>query len=125
MISRYASGDIDIGDNITVPEGASIAIPILQIHRSGEYWEDPLKFDPDRFLPDAAKRHPLSYLGFSHGPRNCIGMRYAMLNMKLAIAMALRRLRFFSEYKSVEEIEISLTLFLKMRDGPKVWIKNR
>ncbi|VEN59982.1 unnamed protein product [Callosobruchus maculatus] len=73
MISRYASGDIDIGDNITVPEGASIAIPILQIHRSGEYWEDPLKFDPDRFLPDAAKRHPLSYLGFSHGPRNCIG----------------------------------------------------
>nr|CAH7734661.1 unnamed protein product [Callosobruchus chinensis] len=73
MISRYASGDIDLGDNITVPEGVSITIPLLHIHRSGEFWEDPLKFDPDRFLPDAAKRHPLSYLGFSHGPRNCIG----------------------------------------------------
>nr|CAH7734656.1 unnamed protein product [Callosobruchus chinensis] len=125
MISRYASGDIDLGDNITVPEGVSITIPLLHIHRSGEFWEDPLKFDPDRFLPDAAKRHPLSYLGFSHGPRNCIGMRYAMLNMKLATAMVLRGLKFFSEYKSVEEIEIQLNLFLKMKDGPKVWIESR
>nr|CAH7734659.1 unnamed protein product [Callosobruchus chinensis] len=52
-------------------------------------------------------------------------MRYAMLNMKLATAMVLRGLKFFSEYKSVEEIEIQLNLFLKMKDGPKVWIESR
>nr|CAI5869330.1 unnamed protein product [Callosobruchus analis] len=125
MISRYASDDIDLGDNITVPEGASIAIPLLIIHRSAKFWKDPLKFDPDRFLPDAAQILPFSYLGFSHGPRSCIGMRYAMLNMKLAIVKVLRNVKFFSEYKSVEEIKIKLTLFLKMRDGPKVWIENR
>lgn len=63
-----------LGNNIIVPAGVSVIFGILKVHRNELYWPDPLKFDPDRFLPEeVAKRHPCCYIPFSYGPRNCIG----------------------------------------------------
>lgn len=62
-----------LGDFI-LPKYSSVAVNTIHIHRDPKYWNDPLKFDPDRFLPqEMAKRHPCCYLPFSYGPRNCIG----------------------------------------------------
>lgn len=58
-----------------LPKGAEIFLPFIKVHRDEKYWKNPLVFDPDRFHPcNMADRHPYSYLPFSNGPRNCIGI---------------------------------------------------
>ncbi|XP_011701422.1 PREDICTED: cytochrome P450 4C1-like [Wasmannia auropunctata] len=73
--------------NNLVPSGTIMQIHIHDIHRNPDFWPNPDVFDPDRFLPEKIqKRHPYSYLPFSAGPRNCIGQRFAMLELKAIMA---------------------------------------
>ena len=46
---RYCSKTVTI-DNVTIPEGAEIEVPIDLIHHNPEYWPDPYKFDPERYM---------------------------------------------------------------------------
>ncbi|XP_011701424.1 PREDICTED: cytochrome P450 4C1-like [Wasmannia auropunctata] len=86
LISRVLSEDVKMRSYL-VPSGAVLHINIIDIHRDPNYWPNPKVFDPDRFLPEKIqKRHPYSYLPFSAGPRNCIGQRFAMLELKAIMA---------------------------------------
>ncbi|XP_015127503.1 cytochrome P450 4C1 isoform X2 [Diachasma alloeum] len=70
-----------------VPKGTIINIHLFDTHRDPNYWPRPNVFDPDRFLPENSKgRHPFAYVPFSAGPRNCIGQKFAMLELKTLIA---------------------------------------
>nr|CAH7767116.1 unnamed protein product [Callosobruchus chinensis] len=125
LVSRYVAEDVEIGDYVA-PAGITIGFPIIHIHRSENYWEDPMKFDPDRFLPEnVAKRHPLCYMPFSSGIRSCIGWKYAMMNLMTLTARIVRELRVFTEYKKLEEIEVELEIFTKIKNGPKIWFETR
>nr|XP_033326765.1 cytochrome P450 6B1-like [Megalopta genalis] len=78
--------------NFTIPKSTEVWIPILMIHRNPVVYPDPTKFDPERFTKEAiAARHPMHYLPFSDGPRNCIGMRFAVFKWKLGIFKILLR----------------------------------
>ncbi|KAJ8949877.1 hypothetical protein NQ318_010511 [Aromia moschata] len=73
FIARAVSEDMDMGTRI-IPSDTDIVISIFDIHRNEKYWKDPLKYDPDRFLPEEmANRDPYTFLPFSAGPKNCIG----------------------------------------------------
>ncbi|ERL86326.1 hypothetical protein D910_03734, partial [Dendroctonus ponderosae] len=62
-----------------IPKGANVVLSLFHLHRSEKYWEDPQKFDPDRFLPEnISKITPYSYLPFSSGPRDCLGMKICL-----------------------------------------------
>ncbi|KAL6259145.1 hypothetical protein P5V15_009067 [Pogonomyrmex californicus] len=85
-ISRILSEDVKL-QSYLVPSGTTIILNVYNIHRDSHFWPNPDVFDPDRFLPEKIQnRHPYSYIPFSAGPRNCIGQRFAMLEMKAIIA---------------------------------------
>ncbi|XP_031354343.1 cytochrome P450 9e2-like [Photinus pyralis] len=67
-------------------------IPIYAIHRDETYYPEPVKFDPERFSEENKhKIKPFTYLPFGVGPRNCIGSRFALLEVKIIIAHILRK----------------------------------
>ncbi len=73
-------------------EAETIAlVSFYAMHRDPALWEDPLCFDPDRFLPERSKgRSRWQYLPFGGGPRSCIGDHFAMLEATLALATIIR-----------------------------------
>ncbi|KAL1123286.1 hypothetical protein AAG570_002372 [Ranatra chinensis] len=75
LISRTITEDLILGDGTLIPPGVHLIIPTYVIHRQPHVFPEPKKFDPERFSEENMKgRHPLSYIPFSAGPRNCIGM---------------------------------------------------
>nr|UZE89871.1 cytochrome P450 CYP4416D1 [Chrysoperla zastrowi sillemi] len=125
LIGRELTKDIHF-ENYTIPKGTNIAIPIFSVHRNEDYWENPLKFDPERFSSENIKKHhPYAFLAFSAGPRNCIGMRYAWLFMKIALACLLSRYEFHTSIKDMSDIRYQLELSLNVIGGHQVRITPR
>ncbi|XP_063698889.1 probable cytochrome P450 6g2 [Culicoides brevitarsis] len=79
------------GKSVHIPRGMPIYIPAYAIQRDPKYFSEPEKFNPDRF--DAEKRNfnEYTYMPFGIGPRNCIGERFAMMQMRVAMAMLLNK----------------------------------
>lgn len=112
MIGRRIGEKVTLS-NYEIPEGTMCNIHIYDLHRRSDLYPNPLVFDPDRFLPEnCVGRHPFAYLPFSAGSRNCIGQKFAMLEMKSAIAAILRRLELLPITKP-EDIVISGDVVLR------------
>ncbi|XP_037034306.1 probable cytochrome P450 4ac1 [Bradysia coprophila] len=90
----------------TMPKGAMLMINVLNIQRSPKYWgENAHLFYPERFLPENyGNVHPYAFIGFSAGPRNCIGAKYAWYSMKIFLSSFLRRFKVTTdlEYKDLK-----------------------
>lgn len=93
--------------NINIKKGDVIQISTLAIHKDPEFYPEPEKFDPNRFKPEEkAKRHPCAYLPFGAGLRNCIGMRLAMMQMKIGLSFLLKDIRVIPSEKMKLPIEM-------------------
>jgi len=95
-VGRTVMADIEV-DGYRLPAGTSAIVGIYAMHRDPALWEDPLRFDPDRFSPERSKgRDRWQYLPFGGGPRGCMGDHFAMLEATLALATILRRTKVLS-----------------------------
>lgn len=66
--------EFDNGEKIFIKKGTAIWMPIIAMHRDEQYFENPMKFDPERFSEqNKGKITPFTYMPFGSGPRNCIG----------------------------------------------------
>jgi cytochrome P450 len=81
-------------DGYRLEAGTMAVVSFYAMHRNPELWDDPLAFDPDRFLPERSQgRSRWQYLPFGGGPRSCIGDHFAMLEATLALATIIRAAR--------------------------------
>ncbi|XP_017468125.1 PREDICTED: cytochrome P450 6a9-like [Rhagoletis zephyria] len=96
-LMRQAAKDYVVAGHpkYVIKKGMMVTIPTIGIHYDPEIYPDPDKFDPSRFAPDAVKlRDSVDWLPFGDGPRNCIGMRFGQMQMRIGLTYLLRQLKF-------------------------------
>lgn len=94
FIPRVAAKDCVI-DGMRVPKGAMIMISPWIIHRHETLWENPDRFDHDRFTPEREKKQKTgAYLPFGMGPRICAGAAFAMVEAVLILGRLAQRYDF-------------------------------
>ncbi|XP_011188839.1 probable cytochrome P450 6a14 [Zeugodacus cucurbitae] len=123
-LTRVATDDYKIPDtDITLEKGTHIYIPMKEIHYDPEIYENPEEFRPERFNPEEVeKRHPQAFLSFGDGPRNCIGLRFGRMQVRVGFITLLKSYRFSLSEKTPTELEVSkYSLVLVPQD--KVWLK--
>ncbi|KAK9885346.1 hypothetical protein WA026_010843 [Henosepilachna vigintioctopunctata] len=104
-----------------------ILIPTFAIHRDPQYYEHPEKFDPERFSPENRKNiNPYAYMPFGVGPRNCIGSRFALLEVKAVFFYLLSNFEIIPVEKTVIPLKTSRTsLTLTSENGFTMGLKKR
>ncbi|MCV7336956.1 cytochrome P450 [Mycobacterium senegalense] len=89
--TRMAIEDVEVA-GYRVEAGTMLVFGRMSVQRDPQLWEDPLRFDPERFTPENMKgRDRWQYVPFGGGPRSCIGDHFAMLEATLALASIVRR----------------------------------
>lgn len=90
--NKYVIPPMEDEPGVTLEKGDVIIIPIQGLHHDPEHFPNPDKFDPERFSPENKHQiKPLTYLPFGSGSRNCIGMRFALMEGKLCLVHLLRK----------------------------------
>ncbi|XP_051791278.1 thromboxane-A synthase isoform X2 [Erpetoichthys calabaricus] len=123
--ARDASRDCVVNGQF-IPRGVTVEIPAGYIHYNPEYWPEPEKFIPERFTQEAkAKRHPFTYLPFGAGPRSCIAMRLALLEVKIAMVRLLQQYTFETCPDTKIPVELKSSSTLAPKDGIFLKIVHR
>ena len=108
-----------------IPAGAMVVTYPIHTHYMQEYWEEPERFNPERFLSNAEvkSRHPYSWVPFSGGAHMCIGLHFAEMQIKLVLRELVLRYRF--SVPEGYEMPIQQSPISKPRDGLPIELVRR
>ncbi|MED6237510.1 hypothetical protein ATANTOWER_026396 [Ataeniobius toweri] len=93
-VTRKYTQDMMLPGDLTVPEGVICLVSLYGTHHNPEVWTKPHEFDPLRFErtnTQSCLSH--GFIPFSSGPRNCIGQKFAMAELRVVVALTLLRFR--------------------------------
>jgi cytochrome P450 len=109
QLERSAENDYHIPElNLTLPKGSTVIVPLYVLHRNPKFHPNPEKFDPQRFMkPQKSEMTPYSYLPFGAGPRNCLAMRFGLLEAKLVLSETLLKFKFTPVSRTPQVLEYS------------------
>lgn len=104
------------GTNKVIEKGTEVFIPAYALQMDEQYYDEPQKFKPERFIEEGSAGKNLvnkPYIPFGDGPRNCIGMRMGKMQTKVALILMLQKCQYELEPKLMHrEMEFDPKLFL-------------
>ncbi|KAM9333924.1 cytochrome P450 4F3 [Symphorus nematophorus] len=93
-VTRRYTEDMALPGHCTVPQGVICLVSIYGTHHNPDVWTNPHEFDPQRFDPTNKEvRASHAFIPFSSGPRNCIGQKFALAELRVVVALTLLRFR--------------------------------
>uniref|UniRef100_A0A669C1B4 Cytochrome P450 3A n=1 Tax=Oreochromis niloticus TaxID=8128 RepID=A0A669C1B4_ORENI len=148
-LERVAKASVEI-NGFVIPKGMVVIVPTWPMHRDPEIWPEPEKFKPERYgkdshVSDVTKQNealwditpfllfskenketidPYIYMPFGAGPRNCIGMRFALVLVKLAIVEILQRYSFSVCKETEVRAQINLPFLCCMKSPVPILFMN-
>ncbi len=123
LSARVALKADEIG-GVRVPAGTTIVMSPWVLHRHRTLWDNPYRFDPDRFSAErSVGRQRFAYLPFGGGPRVCIGQMMAMTEAVLILATLAQRYRL--RLKPGHKVEIMNRVTIRPKDGLPMIVERR
>lgn len=120
IVSRILNHEVTLGKT-TLPAGSNLFISPFATHRLEHFFPRPLEFDPDRFSSENIKKiHPFAYIPFMAGPRNCLGYKFSLLEMKTILSVIIRNFH-ITPKPGKEEVNLSYRITLRAKGG--IWLQ--
>jgi cytochrome P450 len=114
----------DVIDGHCIDKGSVVLLFPYYTHRHPAFWEDPLRFEPDRHAPEAEKeRHPQAYHPFASGPRICLGNSFSLLETHIMLAILAQR--FDPQLPAGYEPQFIGDTLLEIRNGLPMILRKR
>ncbi|XP_063381050.1 cytochrome P450 9e2-like [Cydia fagiglandana] len=110
-----------------IKKGGVINIPVAAIHHDPKYYPNPKKFDPERFSEENKRTiQPFTYFPFGLGPRNCIGSRFALCEVKVMVYQLVQRYELMPcEKTTIPPVLASDNLTMRIKGGHWLRLKPR
>ncbi|KAG5667101.1 hypothetical protein PVAND_015100 [Polypedilum vanderplanki] len=108
---------------VKLPEGTCVVIPVYAIHLDKNYFPDPMKYNPDRWNKENKDSIPkYAFLGFSDGPRICLGMKFGITQVKGGLIAILSKYNVLPTDKTDVPFKFSKSTF-NLQPQDCLWLK--
>jgi cytochrome P450 len=125
VTARTCAEPYDIA-GFRIPKGAILLAPQIALHHDARFWDDPLKFDPERFSEQAKTQRPrFSYFPFGAGSRQCIGEGLAWMEGVLVLAAIVQQWTIREVPGHSKALKVTPAITLRPKGGLPLIVERR